>query len=488
MTAACVVGAAQVPRTAAAADIIDTLVRDVSSDSVDSNVIELESFVTRSAETPNCFQAGRWLARRFESFGVDSIFVQQWTVAYAPNVVGVVEGRRRPHRVVLIGGHYDSRSSSASAPGADDNASGTSCVLECARVLAGQQFDCTLQFAAFSAEELGLVGSNAYAAHFGATGDTLVAMINVDMIGYLAPNDRRDLDLIAGGDRSSLRDLAASTTARYVTELPTVHGAYPPGARSDVSSFWGRGYEAIAFFEDSFESSPFLHTLDDVFGTSYNDPTLAVLSTRAAVALLATLAQPLGVPVLIEDLVAARGTEGVELSWRIGEEARAHLRAIAVQRAPDAVGPWIEASAVGLVPARSMRWTDAGAPGDARWYRLALADDRGAVAWSAPVSVNAGTSATTYLLAPVDRGAEGVAIRYVLAPQSAPAALAIFDVTGRRIRVLDSDQRTPGTHVRTWDRLDDRGLPAARGMYFVQLVTPARSTARKIAVAHGSGR
>lgn len=476
------------PSPGRAADVIDTLVHSVASDSIDANVIELEAFVTRSAQTPNCFQAGRWLERRFQSFGVDSIFVQQWTVAYAPNVVAVIQGRRRPHRVVLIGGHYDSRSSSFSAPGADDNASGTSCVLECARVLAGQQFDCTVEFAAFSAEEIGLVGSNAYAAHFNATADTLIAMINVDMIGYLAPQDRRDLDLIGSGANGGLRDLAASTTARYVPSLPTVPGAYPANATSDVASFWNRGYPAIAFFEDSDASSPFLHTPDDTYLTSYNDPELALLCTRAAVALLATLAQPLGVPVVVEDLLAARAGEAVQLSWRLADEAHVRLQAIAVQRAPDASGPWAVMSATGLVPARDMQWTDMHPPGGTLWYRLSLVDDRGVAGWSAPVAVGAGAGATTYLLAPVDHGAAGVAIHYVLAPQSAPASLALFDVTGRRIRVLDADQRTPGTHVRTWDRLDDQGRTAARGVYFVQLATPASTVARKITVTRGGPR
>ncbi len=140
--------------------------------------------------------------------------MQQRTVAYAPNVVGVVKGRRRQHRVVLIDGHYDSHSASSSAPGADDNASGTSCVLECARVLARQQFDCTLQFAAFSAEELGLVGSNAYAAHFGATGDTLVAMINVDMI------EARRTCSVWIGDNKGAKFWTMALTALQATRRP----------------------------------------------------------------------------------------------------------------------------------------------------------------------------------------------------------------------------------------------------------------------------
>jgi hypothetical protein len=47
--------------------------------------------------------------------------------------------------------------------------------------------------------------------------------------------------------------------------------------------------------------------------------------------------------------------------------------------------------------------------------------------------------------------------------------LSVFDVAGRRLRVVDEGVRARGEHLRRWDRLDESGARAARGVYLVQL-------------------
>ena len=85
------------------------------------------------------------------------------------NVVAWIPGKH-PERIVLLGGHYDSRTVNVSdgvspAPGANDSGSQTSVVLELARAFAGHTFDATLAFVAFAGEEQGLVGSKALASN-----------------------------------------------------------------------------------------------------------------------------------------------------------------------------------------------------------------------------------------------------------------------------------------------------------------------------------
>jgi acetylornithine deacetylase/succinyl-diaminopimelate desuccinylase-like protein len=92
------------------------------------------------------------------------------------NVLGVLPGRDTT-RVVVIGGHYDScicsagtgaaYDSTSDAPGADDDGSGTSAVLEIARVVARRYpkgLDATIVFALYAGEEQGLLGSTSLAA------------------------------------------------------------------------------------------------------------------------------------------------------------------------------------------------------------------------------------------------------------------------------------------------------------------------------------
>src|SRR5262249_1190859 len=80
--------------------------------------------------------------------------------------------------------------------GADDNASGTSGLLELARVLAAERgkIKRSIVFIAFSGEELGLIGSGAYTKNPVVPLGSTIAMLNMDMIGRL-----RNRSLFVGG-------------------------------------------------------------------------------------------------------------------------------------------------------------------------------------------------------------------------------------------------------------------------------------------------
>ena len=116
------------------------------------------------------------------------------------NVAGLLKGSdpRLSNEYVVIGAHYDhlglgGPESLAANPegeihhGADDNASGTSGLLELARTLAAERVKPkrSIVFIAFSGEELGLLGSGAYTKKPAAPLASTVAMLNMDMIGRL---------------------------------------------------------------------------------------------------------------------------------------------------------------------------------------------------------------------------------------------------------------------------------------------------------------
>ena len=103
------------------------------------------------------------------------------------DVLGIQKGRD-PTRVVIVGGHIDSRvtdvmNATSDAPGANDDASGVALVLEAARILSKQQFDATIVYAVFSAEEQGLWGATLLADTAKARGWTVSAMLNNDIVG-----------------------------------------------------------------------------------------------------------------------------------------------------------------------------------------------------------------------------------------------------------------------------------------------------------------
>ncbi|MGD8394285.1 MAG: M28 family peptidase [Candidatus Eiseniibacteriota bacterium] len=271
---------------------IQQMVDQVDGATIDATVQRLQDFVTRYASSDSCAAAAQWIHDQFVSFGIDSVAFHHWSSQYNDNVYAVLPGTRDPEQIVILGGHYDSTTGNPSvAPGADDDASGTACVVEVARVLAGYELDYTVVCVAFCAEEQGLLGSEAFAGMAASQGWNVIGAICVDMIGYLAPGDLLDLDIIRNTSSQWMRDLAGEVQQAYVPELPMVTGSLPFGASSDHASFWANGFDALLFFEDTGDYSPYIHSADDVVGTSYNSPVLAEGSVKIATGLVATMAK-----------------------------------------------------------------------------------------------------------------------------------------------------------------------------------------------------
>jgi len=102
------------------------------------------------------------------------------------------------------------------------------------------------------------------------------------------------------------------------------------------------------------------------------------------------------------------------------------------------------------------------------WAGTAVADvasPRAAVARIASVQPNPFHGETT--------------IRFSLA-RSGPARLEVFDVSGRRVRALIDGALASGAHAAIWDGADDSGRAAARGVYFLRLVTLDGTATRKV--------
>lgn len=138
------------------------------------------------------------------------------------NVLAWLPGRDTT-RVLVMGGHYDSCicsvdrfESTSDAPGADDDGSGTSAVVELARVFSRHYpkgLDATVIFALYSGEELGLLGSTHLAARLHAQNYKIVAGMTDDIVGNIVADDGRiDSTSIrifgADPDTSSSRELA----------------------------------------------------------------------------------------------------------------------------------------------------------------------------------------------------------------------------------------------------------------------------------------
>ena len=169
------------------------------------------------------------------------------------NVLAQIKGGSRPNECILYGAHWDAngqngpdKTGDGIRNGAVDNATGTAEVLEIARAFqAGKPPARTVIFAAWTAEEKGLMGSEYYAAHPLHPLATFAAVINLDP--HVVLPAARDLELIGGG-RTTLEDdfakVAKLQNLRVTPEPNPEAGWY---FRSDHFSFAKRGVPALAF-------------------------------------------------------------------------------------------------------------------------------------------------------------------------------------------------------------------------------------------------
>jgi len=272
---------------------IFTMIGQVDTMMIAAHVIHLQQYGTRYCNQPEAFEAQDWIQAQFEYYGL-SVELQDfpsWVGQSSDNVIGTLTGKVYPDEYVIIGAHYDSYATISVAPGADDNASGTSGVIEVAKILSQYEFERSIVFCAFSAEEIGLVGSEAYASRAEQQGMNILGYFNMDMIGYQEPGTEIHTDMIAPPSAKELSDFYKDVAAIYLPGFPVEDGMMI-GGDSDHTSFNNHGYMGIFPFEDSEFYSPYIHTSNDIVGPSYNCSLLSMRLTQAALASVVTLAKP----------------------------------------------------------------------------------------------------------------------------------------------------------------------------------------------------
>lgn len=186
------------------------------------------------------------------------------------NVIAEQPGLAQPERIFLITAHLDSTSNDPYnlAPGADDNASGSTAVLLASEILSNYLFDCTLRYVLFTGEEQGLYGSEAYAQDAFNRGDQIEAVLNLDMIGYNSDADLTfELHTRPGNDADlAIANLFADVIEAY--SLPLSPIILQDGVQySDHASFWQYGYPAIIGIEHDLDFTPYYHTVNDTLDT-----------------------------------------------------------------------------------------------------------------------------------------------------------------------------------------------------------------------------
>lgn len=225
------------------------------------------------------------IQRMFSSFGLTTtLHPFQWRGVIYYNVVGLLPGKVRPEEYHVLGAHYDS----VNNPGAGDDASGTSALLEAARVLSQHDFESSILFLAFDLEEAGLVGSTAWVRD--RRGLRVLSMVQLDEISFNGHGWGHDgIGLMVADDLPNpALSAVTSAVALYSGGIWPVYWGL--STRSDHYPFAGFA-PAVQMTEASWDENHYYHQSADAIDT----PGLvnfwyATAITRTAVGYLATQA------------------------------------------------------------------------------------------------------------------------------------------------------------------------------------------------------
>ncbi len=234
------------------------------------------------------------------------------------NILGRKPGAKDEAVTYIIDGHFDGVPGS---PAADDNGTAVAGVLECLRVLSQYQFEHSIRFIGFDAEELGLIGSYRYNLNGIKPYEELEGVLNFEMIGYYSDQPYSQtlpegfgilfpeataqvvddefrgnfITVVGNVDSNPLISAYESAATTYVPDLRVISVAVPGNGtiapdlrRSDHSTFWDAGYQAVMLTDGSEFRNQNYHTPNDVIDSLHmgflTDVVKATLATAAQLA------------------------------------------------------------------------------------------------------------------------------------------------------------------------------------------------------------
>ena len=328
------------------------MVSRVDSSRVAADLKTLVGFRTRntcsdtSGPAPGIGAARDWIREQLAALPGVEVRLDPWIYTGCGgtrtlhNVVAWIPGTGHPGRLIVIGGHYDSRNTDGKdgknpAPGANDSGSQTALLLQVARMLAGYRYEATLVFAAWSGEEQGLLGSEAfvngnYRRYF--PGGRLELNLTCDIVGgdntVNGPTELRQFRLFSPGTPREVSAEEGKTDDTSPSRAIMRHvgywgGRYVPGMTmlpqlredrvnrgSDHKSFLAQGVPGVRFI-DVKENLEHQHSSNDL--PRYVTPGYTARVAQVVAATAASLARASTAP----DSMSARriSSDSIELTW-----------------------------------------------------------------------------------------------------------------------------------------------------------------------------
>jgi Zn-dependent M28 family amino/carboxypeptidase len=233
----------------------------------------------RKSGTSGIEKAAKYIENEFKRIGLttfEGLETYRQTFNFTPrrskeeitsaNIIGVLEGKSKKDEYVIISAHYDHLGNEAKGDdkiynGANDDASGVTGVLALAEYFKKVGNERTIVFAAFTAEEMGLIGST----HFGKGIDAtkFVAGINLEMIGK-TPSFGPNTAWLTGFERSDFGEIVQKNLVGSGYQLfPDPYKSFNLFFRSDNASLARLGVPSHTFSTTAIDTDPDYHKVSD---------------------------------------------------------------------------------------------------------------------------------------------------------------------------------------------------------------------------------
>lgn len=262
----------------------------VTQTNITTNLQEFAGFGVKKTGTTANNNALDWLKNKYLSYGYTATNMSEDSFTYgsntSKNLIITKTGTVYPNQYIIICGHYDT----IVGPGVSDNGSGTSIILEAARILKNVPTEYSIKFIHFSGEEQGLVGSNHYVNNVAYQNGNKVLdiklVLNIDQVGGLIGNNNNTINCERDEGGVSSNNAISNTLTQ---ELMTCTTLYSPlqtnlshAYSSDYMPFEAKGYTITGFYETIQSNNE--HTVSDTFANL--DPVYVFNVGKAAVGAL----------------------------------------------------------------------------------------------------------------------------------------------------------------------------------------------------------
>jgi hypothetical protein len=423
-----------------------------------------QTIVSRHKYQPGNDLAADYIKQKLEGYGLTAY--DQWFSGTGRNVYAVQTGTTYPNKKYIICAHYDDMPSGSTAPGADDNASGTAAVLEAARILSQFLAEYTIVYALWDEEEQGLVGSYYYAQQAYANGDSIMGVVNMDMIAWDSNNSSiADLHTRSVGTSLALKDKMVEVNNLYNLGL-TLDIKNPGSTYSDHASFWQFNYGAILLIEDGSDFNNYYHTVNDLI-IHFNQPYFLKMS-KTSIGTIAALAEVTGeIPVELASFTGLKTDFGIKLDWITASEV--NNNGFEIQRSLNGN----EYITVGFVKGKGTTtelsyytFTDQFyfQNESVVYYRLKQIDYDGSFSYSNIVSVEKPSTMDFVLAQNYPNPFNPSTVIEFTIPDDRFVDLRVYDVMGSEVTSLVSERMSAGTHNVIFNALN---VPS--GVYFYTL-------------------